>query len=68
MASAPFSLAGGKAAFATMRGGSRVGGLDDEEDDDTKIRFGEGAITFDQVCFFFSGQTHWTYTYNITSG
>lgn len=49
VASAPFSVAGGKAAFATMRGGSRVGGMDDEDDEDSKIQFKEGAITFDQA-------------------
>jgi len=49
VASTPFSLAGGKAAFGAMRGGSTGAFGADEDDDEQGIRFGEGAITFDQA-------------------
>ena len=48
VASTPFSLAGGKAAFGGMRGGR---GFDDDDDDDDvqKIELREDAITLDQA-------------------
>jgi hypothetical protein len=51
VASTPFSLAGGKAAFGTIRNGSTKGvfGADEDEEEEQKILFKEGAITFDQV-------------------
>ncbi|OCH84907.1 hypothetical protein OBBRIDRAFT_815291 [Obba rivulosa] len=54
VASSPFSLAGGKAAFAGIRGGSARGAFDedDEEDEDDgrqRIELREDSITFDQA-------------------
>ena len=51
VASTPFSLAGGKAAFGTIRNGSNKGafGIDEDEEEEQKIQFKEDAITFDQV-------------------
>ncbi|KIL67793.1 hypothetical protein M378DRAFT_72749 [Amanita muscaria Koide BX008] len=54
VASTPFSVAGGKAAFAGIRNGgaSRLGlDEDEDEDDDTmqKVELREGSITFDQA-------------------
>lgn len=51
VASTPFSLAGGKAAFGAIRNGSNRGafGADDDDDDEQRIQFREGAITYDQV-------------------
>lgn len=54
VASTPFSLAGGKAAFGGIRGGAR-GMIDDDDDDDEaddgkqKVELLEDAITFDQA-------------------
>jgi hypothetical protein len=56
--STPFSLAGGKAAFGTIRnaGATRTVFDDEDEDDDTsassgkqKVELREGSITLDQV-------------------
>ncbi|KAF8527452.1 hypothetical protein BU17DRAFT_39336 [Hysterangium stoloniferum] len=47
VATTPFSIAGGKAAFGAMR--NRTLGMDDEDDEDPKIQSREGAITFDQA-------------------
>ncbi|KAF8580113.1 elongation factor-2 kinase [Ramaria rubella] len=51
VASTPFSLAGGKAAFGAIRNGSNKGayGADEDDDEEQKIQFREGAITFDQA-------------------
>ncbi|KAK2465262.1 hypothetical protein APHAL10511_002616 [Amanita phalloides] len=53
VASTPFSVAGGKAAFAGIRnGGSRTSFDDDEDDEDDgmqKVELREGSITFDQA-------------------
>ncbi|KAF8523214.1 hypothetical protein JB92DRAFT_3081896 [Gautieria morchelliformis] len=51
VASTPFSLAGGKAAFGAIRNGSNKGvyAADEDDDDEQKIQFREGAITFDQA-------------------
>ena len=57
VASTPFSVAGGKAAFAGIRsGGLRTTMDDDDEDEDDgvqKVELKEGHITFDQVHPFF---------------
>lgn len=56
VATTPFSVAGGKAAFAGIRsGGSRTTFADEDEDEDEddakqKVELREGSITFDQVC------------------
>ena len=54
MASTPFSLAGGKAAFGGMQRGAGRSAFDeeDEEEDDgrQKIELREGSISLDQVC------------------
>lgn len=55
MASTPFSLAGGKAAFGGMRnvGGKGVFDADDEDEDDgdgrQKVELREDSISLDQV-------------------
>lgn len=54
VASTPFSLAGGKAAFGGMQRGAGRSAFDeeDEEEDDgrQKIELREGSISLDQVC------------------
>ena len=53
VASTPFSLAGGKAAFGGMQRGARSAfDEEDEEEDDgrQKIELREGSISLDQVC------------------
>lgn len=55
VASTPFSLAGGKAAFGGIQRGARSGFDEDEEDEDDgrqKIELREGSISLDQVCPF----------------
>lgn len=67
--STPFSLAGGKAAFGTIRnaGATRAGFDDEDEDDDAsassgrqKVELREGSITLEQVRmktnFFLTGR------------
>ncbi len=53
VASTPFSLAGGKAAFGGMRTGRGRGVFDDDDDDDDdgrqKVELREDSITLDQV-------------------
>ena len=54
VASTPFSLAGGKAAFGGMRGAARGISYDDEDEDDDdngrqKIELREGSISLDQA-------------------
>lgn len=54
VASTPFSLAGGKAAFGGIRGGPRGASFDDDEDEDEddgrqKIELKEGSISLDQA-------------------
>lgn len=55
VASSPFSLAGGKAAFGGMRGGGMASGFDADDDDDEgddgrqRIGLSEGSISLDQV-------------------
>lgn len=53
VASTPFSLAGGKAAFGGMRVGAARSGFDDDEDEEDdgrqKIELREGSISLDQV-------------------
>lgn len=57
VASTPFSLAGGKAAFGGIRGGARMMDDDDDDDDDApamddgrqKIGLVEDSITLDQA-------------------
>jgi hypothetical protein len=59
VASSPFSLAGNKAAFGSVRnGGSRGISMDDDDEDDDDMKDGkqrvvlrEDSITFDQVCY-----------------
>lgn len=62
MQSTPFSLAGGKAAFGSIRpGAARSGFEDDEEDDDDrtmligqKVELREGVVSLEQVgCLLF---------------
>lgn len=57
VASTPFSLAGGKAAFGGMQRGAGRSAFDeeDEEEDDgrQKIELREGSISLDQVCDYF---------------
>jgi hypothetical protein len=53
VASTPFSLAGGKAAFGGMRpAASRTFEEDEEEEDDgrQRVELREGSISLDQVC------------------
>lgn len=56
VASTPFSLAGGKAAFGGIQRGAGRSAFDeeDEEEDDgrQKIELREGSISLDQVCEF----------------
>lgn len=57
VASTPFSLAGGKAAFGGIRGGgARTTSWDEEEDDDDdgrqRVELREDSISLDQVCGF----------------
>lgn len=53
VASTPFSLAGGKAAFGGIRGGAPRASFDEEEDDDDdgrqRVELREGSISLDQV-------------------
>lgn len=54
--SAPFSLAGGRAAFGTMRSGTTRAGFDDEEDEEDtsggaqRVELKESSISLEQVC------------------
>ena len=54
VASTPFSLAGGKAAFGGIRNGSRGAFDEDEEEDDGRQRIDlrEGSVSLDQVSTF----------------
>lgn len=61
VASTPFSLAGGKAAFGGMRNSGRKGMFDDDDDDEEddgrqKVELKEGSISLDQVRRQFSPQ------------
>jgi hypothetical protein len=51
--STPFSLAGGKAAFGSIRPGAARTGFDDDDDDDDsmpqRIELREGSISLEQV-------------------
>ncbi|PFH53992.1 hypothetical protein AMATHDRAFT_73006 [Amanita thiersii Skay4041] len=53
VASSPFSVAGGKAAFVGMRGGNSRTAFDDDDDDDDegrqRIELKEDSITLDQA-------------------
>jgi outer membrane receptor protein involved in Fe transport len=53
VASSPFSLAGGKAAFGGVRNVTTKSAFDDDDDDDDdmrqKVDLREDSITFDQV-------------------
>ncbi|KAF8919049.1 hypothetical protein CPB85DRAFT_1213581 [Mucidula mucida] len=54
VASTPFSLAGGKAAFGGMRNSGRKGMFDDDDDDEEddgrqKVELKEGSISLDQA-------------------
>lgn len=54
VASTPFSLAGGKAAFGGIRNPSGKGGADADDDDDDddgkqKVELREDSISLDQV-------------------
>ncbi|KZT44610.1 hypothetical protein SISSUDRAFT_1068458 [Sistotremastrum suecicum HHB10207 ss-3] len=54
VASSPFSLAGGKAAFGGIRNSGAKSGFEEDDDDDTasapqRIEFRDDAITFDQA-------------------
>jgi len=49
VATTPFSIAGGKAAFGAMRPANKTLSMDDEDDEDLRIQSREGAITFDQA-------------------
>ncbi len=57
VASTPFSLAGGKAAFGGIRNGGSRGTIDDEDDEDDgpaddgaqRVELREDSITFDQA-------------------
>ena len=56
VASTPFSLAGGKAAFGGMQRGARSAfDEEDEEEDDgrQKVELREDSISLDQVCDLF---------------
>ena len=54
VASTPFSLAGGKAAFGGMQRGAGRSAFDEEDDEEDdgrqKIELREGSISLDQVC------------------
>jgi hypothetical protein len=57
VASTPFSLAGGKAAFGGMRPVAARSGMDDEDDEDDdngrqRVGLRDDAISLDQVCAF----------------
>lgn len=56
VASTPFSLAGGKAAFGGLRSGGARGTFDEDDDDDDggrqRVELREGSISLDQVCEF----------------
>ena len=54
VASTPFSLAGGKAAFGGIRNGGRGAFDEDEEEDDGRQRIDlrEGSVSLDQVRTF----------------
>jgi hypothetical protein len=56
VASTPFSLAGGKAAFGGMRNGRNKSMFDDDEDEEDdgkqKVELREDSISLDQVCPF----------------
>lgn len=56
VASTPFSLAGGKAAFGGIRNAGRGAFDEEEEDDDGRQRIGlrEGSVSLDQVSTFLS--------------
>ncbi len=56
MQNTPFSLAGGKAAFGSIRPGAARSGFDDEDEDDDgsvlngqKVELREGTISLEQV-------------------
>jgi hypothetical protein len=52
VASSPFSLAGGKAAFGGVRNGATKSAFDDDDDEDDmgqRVDLREDSITFDQV-------------------
>jgi len=54
VASTPFSLAGGKAAFGGMRNGASRNGMDDDDDDDNddgrqRVELREDSISLDQA-------------------
>lgn len=52
VASSPFSLAGGKAAFGGMRSGRSKGVFDDDEEDDDgrqRVELRDDSISLDQV-------------------
>lgn len=52
VASTPFSLAGGKAAFGGIRNGGRGGTFDEEDEDDDgrqRVDVREGSVSLDQV-------------------
>jgi hypothetical protein len=53
VASTPFSLAGGKAAFGGIRGGGGRGTFDEDDDDEDggrqRVELREGSISLDQV-------------------
>ncbi|KAG5648328.1 hypothetical protein DXG03_004900 [Asterophora parasitica] len=56
VASTPFSLAGGKAAFGGMRGGAPRASFDDDEEEEEdngkqRVELRESSITLDQVRF-----------------
>ena len=54
VASTPFSLAGGQAAFGGMRGGVARPTFDEEEEEDDdgrqKVELREDSISLEQVC------------------
>ena len=54
VASTPFSLAGGRAAFGGMRGGVARPTFDEEEEEEDdgrqKVELREDSISLDQVC------------------
>lgn len=53
MASSPFSLAGGRAAFGGMRNGRSKGVFDDDDEDEDggrqRVELREDSISLDQV-------------------
>lgn len=59
VASTPFSLAGGKAAFGGMRIGAGRSTFDEDDDDEDdgrqKVELREDSISLDQVNIFLSG-------------